>query len=184
MPMLPLTWPRIGPPLPPLESVEVASGSFDAYITDAPPQGRSTTITRSLTVATDIEFTEFVAIDLNFSHPSFRDLEIELVSPSGKVSTLVGSYESESPVPLFGEFRFGSAKHLGEDPNGQWTIRVTDQIPGLSGTFESWNIRVYGHRHLLIPAAPTMNTLTPGPDSLTVTWFCPELHAGQQHHLL
>ena len=163
---------------PPLESMEVASGSLDAYITDAPPHGRSATTTRSLTVATDIEFTEFVEIDLNFSHSSFRDLEIELVSPSGKVSTLVGSFESESPVPLFGEFRFGSAKHLGEDPNGPWTIRVTDQIPGLAGTFESWNIKVYGHRHLFIPAAPTVNTVTPGPDSLTVTWSAPSFMRG------
>ena len=74
-----------------------------------------------MTLATDIRFTEFVEIDLNFSHSSFRDLEIELVSPSGQVSTLVGPYESEDPIPLFGEFRFGSAKHLGEDPNGRWT---------------------------------------------------------------
>ena len=162
--------------VPPLEGVEVLSGYLNAHIPDAPPGVSPTMITRSLTLATDIGFTEFVEIDLNFSHPSFRDLEIELVSPSGKVSTLVGSYESEDPVPLFGEFRFGSAKHLGEDPNGRWTLRVTDHIPGLTGTLESWSIKVYGHR--LIPAAPTVNTLTPGADFLTVAWSAPGFMRG------
>ncbi len=162
--------------VPPLESMEVASGYLDAHVPDVPVGGRPTTITQALTLATDIRSTEFVEIDLNFSHPSFRDLEIELVSPSGQVSTLVGPYEAEDPVPLFGEFRFGSAKHLGEDPNGQWTIRVTDRIPGLTGTFEAWNIKVYGHR--LVPAAPTVNTAVLGIDSLTVTWSAPGFMRG------
>ena len=162
--------------VPPLESAEVPSGHLSAHVPDVPLEGSPTTITRSLLLSTDIRFTEFVEIDLNFSHPSFRDLEIELVSPSGQVSTLVGPYEPEDPVPLFGEFRFGSAKHLGEDPNGQWTLRVTDRIPGLAGTFESWSIKVYGHR--LIPAAPTVNTVTPGDDSLTVTWSAPGFMRG------
>ena len=162
--------------VPPLESVEVPSGYLNAQIPDAPLEGNPTTIAQPLSVSTDIRFTEFVEIDLNFSHPSFRDLEVELVSPSGQASTLVGPYESEDPVPLFGEFRFGSAKHLGEDPNGQWTLRVTDRIPGLAGTFESWSIKVYGHR--LIPAAPTVNTVTPGDDSLTVSWSAPGFMRG------
>ena len=162
--------------VPPLESVEVASGYLNTHVPDVPSDGSPTTITRSLTLDTGIEFTEFVEIDLNFSHPSFRDLEIELVSPSGQVSTLVGPYESADPVPLFGEFRFGSAKHLGEDPNGQWTLRVTDRIPGLAGTFESWSIKVYGHRP--VPAAPTVNTVTLGDDSLTVAWSAPGFMRG------
>ncbi len=162
--------------VPPLESVEAVSGYLSAHVPDVPPGGSPTTITQAMTLATDIRFTEFVEIDLNFSHSSFRDLEIELVSPSGQVSTLVGPYESEDPVPLFGEFRFGSAKHLGEDPNGRWTLRVTDRIPGLTGTFESWSIKVYGHR--LVPAAPTVNTATLGIDSLTVTWSAPGFMRG------
>ena len=133
--------------VPPLESVEVASGYLNAHVPDIPPGGSPTTVTRDLTVSTGIGFTEFVEINVNFSHSSFRDLEIELVSPSGQVSTLVGPYESADLVPLFGEFRFGSAKHLGEDPNGQWTLRVTDRIPGLTGDF-----RIVEHQGLWAPA--------------------------------
>ena len=163
--------------LPPMESAEVASGNLDTYIPDASSLDSTVTVTRQLTVNTDIEFIEFTEIDLNFSHSSFRDLEIELESPSGKVSTLVGSFESEEPVPLFGEFRFGSAKHLGEDPNGRWTLRITDEIPGVAGTLESWTIKFYGHLPPT-PAAPSVDTVTPGTDSLTVAWSAPSFMRG------
>ena len=162
--------------VPPMESAEVSSGNLDAFVPDARSLDNTSTVARRLTMTTDVEFTEFVEIDLNFSHPSFRDLEIELESPSDEVSTLVGSFESEEPVPLFGEFRFGSAKHLGEDPNGQWTLRITDEIPGLEGTLESWTIKVYGHPST--PAPPSLGTITPGPDSLTVTWSAPSFMRG------
>ena len=162
--------------LPPMESAEVYSGNLDVSVPDASSLDNTTTVDTRLTMTTDIGFTEYVEIDLNFSHPSFRDLEIELESPSGEVSTLVGSFESEELVPLFGEFRFGSAKHLGEDPNGQWILRITDEIPGLEGTLESWTIKVYGHRST--PASPSVGTITPGPDSLTVTWSAPSFMRG------
>ena len=161
--------------VPPLESVEVVFGYLNAHVPD-PAILTGAIFPDTITLDTDIGFTEFVEINVNFSHPSIRDLEIELVSPSGRVSTLVGPYESESPVPLFGEFRFGSAKHLGEDPNGRWTLQVSDHIPGLTGTLESWSIKVYGHR--LVPAAPTVSTVTPGPGSLTVAWSAPGFMRG------
>ena len=162
--------------VPPLESAEVYSGNLDAPVPDARSLENTTTVSRRLSLNADIRFTEFVEIDLNFSHPSFRDLEIELESPSGRVSTLVGSFESEEPVPLFGEFRFGSAKHLGEDPNGRWTLRITDEIPGLEGALESWTIKVYGHR--ATPAPPSVSAVTPGSDSLTVNWSAPSFMRG------
>ena len=162
--------------LPPMESTEVSSGDLDTFVPDATSLENTSTVEQRLTLNTDIEFTEFVEIDLEFSHPSFRDLEIELVSPSGAVSTLAGSFEADELAPLFGEFRFGSAKHLGEDPNGQWTLRITDEIPGLDGTLESWTIKVYGHQVPTTP--PSVDTITPGPGSLTVAWFAPRSMRG------
>ena len=175
MPRLASTWPRTGPQSRRWRAWKLWFGHLNAHVPDpAIPTGAI--FPDTITLDTDIGFTEFVEINVNFSHPSIRDLEIELVSPSGRVSTLVGPYESESPVPLFGEFRFGSAKHLGEDPNGRWTLQVSDHIPGLTGTLESWSIKVYGHR--LVPAAPTVSTVTPGPDSLTVAWSAPGFMRG------
>ena len=80
--------------LPPIENAEVYSGTLDVSVPDATSLEDTSTVEQSLTLNTDIGFAEFVEIDLNFSHPSFRDLEIELESPSGEVSTLVGSFES------------------------------------------------------------------------------------------
>ncbi len=77
---------------------------------------------------TGIEFIEVVEVRACFAHPSFRDLEIELVSPSRKTSKLLSYYDADDLIPLNGEFRFGAAKHLGENPNGLWTLRVTDKI--------------------------------------------------------
>ena len=76
-----------------------------------------------------------------------------------------------------GEVRFGAAKHLGENPNGLWTLRVTDKINNdRSGALGSWTIKVYGHR--LTPTMPTVESATTGGDSLTVAWKAPTVNRG------
>ena len=139
--------------VPPLESTTSESSSIVTRIPDAPASGRPTTVTNTLTVDSEIDFIEFVEINASFSHVSFRDLDIELVSPSGQVSklaksfdTLIDADEDTDFITLLGEFRFGSAKHLGEDPNGEWQLRVTDEKPLFDGLVNSWSITVYGHQ--------------------------------------
>ena len=44
-----------------------------------------------------------------------------------------------------GKFRFGSARHLGEDPTGVWTLRVRDGVAENKGSIKGWSIKVYGH---------------------------------------
>ena len=53
-----------------------------------------TGVSRSVTVGSGIDFVEFVEVNAVFNHPSFRDLKVELVSPSGAVSTLSVPYDS------------------------------------------------------------------------------------------
>ena len=138
--------------VPLFKSETVASGNLGASIPDAPIFGNPTTVTRSLNMNTDINFTEFVEVNVAVRHISFRDVEIELKSPSGAVSKLAvpfNTFADDDPdtgyVTLQGEFRFGSARHLGEDPNGTWELSVTDSIPIIGGTWNSWEIKVYGH---------------------------------------
>ena len=169
--------------VPPLESVSAAS---EAEVAIPPPSGSiPQTVTTTLTLDTGIRFTEFVEVNTDFKHTSFRDMDIELVSPSGAVSKLTvpfntrhytdpdgSTFDAPYRVLLDGEFRFGSARHLGEDPNGQWTLRLTDHFPELEGTLRSWSIKVYGH--VSRPGAPTITTpVTAGADSLTVAWSAP-----------
>ena len=152
------------------------------------PDNDADGITHELTLDTDIDFTEFVAVEVSIEHDFWRDLRIEVVSPSGTVSTLAvavtqeelaitrrGGLESTvSP----GTFRFGSAKHLGENPNGAWQLRVADELAFDQGTLKSWSITVYGH--VSRPGAPTITTpITVGAGSLTVAWSTPSDNGSQ-----
>ena len=140
--------------LPALQSSTAASGSLNFLVPDLPATGPPSTFYHELTLNTDgIDFTEFVEVNVTFSHESFRDLDIELVSPSGARSQLTVAFDTVTPddptdedlVPLRGTFRFGSARHLGEDPNGVWRLNVSDHIQFVTGTWDSWSIKVYGH---------------------------------------
>ena len=132
-------------------------------------------MTSYLTLDTKIGFTESVEIRASFEHSSFRDLSMELVSPSGAVSKLVEEFDTlynSGVVRLNGQIRMGSARHLGEDANGVWKFRVTDRVPSsyggvnLDGALVSWGITVYGHERISGP--PTLDSVTGGAGKLTV----------------
>ena len=81
-------------------------------------------------------------------------MEVELESPSGAVSKLTVPYDTRDliddegntlDIRLDGAFRFGSARHLGEDPRGEWKLHLTDTFAPRGGTLRSWSIKVYGH---------------------------------------
>ncbi len=135
-----------------------------------PTSTDSDPVSSSLPMGAEVEFIEFVDINVNLNHTRFRDLWVELVSPSGKVSVLSvlggGSFS-----PLMGSVRFGSARHLGENPAGTWTLRLRDAWNQNTGTLNSWSLTVYGHRST--PGAPTLDSLAPGYSSLAVAWTAP-----------
>ena len=150
------------------------------------PTGDPTTVVSELTLDTGIGFTEFVEVNVSFLHASFRDLDIQLESPSGAVSNLAVHFDTYTDyydpffdfVSLRGAFRFGSARHLGEDPNGVWKLRVTDRIHVVDGALEAWSLTVYGHAPT--PDAPTVDSVTPGPRSLAVAWTAPVQTTGSE----
>ena len=148
--------------LPPLFEAEVASdANLGRLIPDASQSGTITTVIEKLSLDTDVRFIEYVEIEVDFDHESLRDLELQLESPSGAVSRILAPFDTREleetvvingvPVtrPLFieidGRIRLGSAKHLGEDPNGEWTLRVRDHFGEKDGTLRAWSIKVYGH---------------------------------------
>ena len=149
-------------------------------IPDAPEIGTPATITRTLTVDNYVEFTEFVEIKIDIDHASFRDLEIDLVSPSGAVSRLTTEGEGfffffffaiPAPSPLNETFRMGSARHLGEDPAGEWQLRVTDRVTGHTGRIDWWSLTIYGHGSA--PGYPEIGSLATGEGSLMIDWKAP-----------
>ena len=161
--------------VPPLRTVEAASGPVDTPLEDAIVEDirPGSTVSSTITLPDGyVEFIEFIEVEVTMAHPSVRDLRIVLESPSGAVSVLSTAVILDHQSPVFdGSFRFGSARHLGEDPGGTWTLRVTDRLPGHSGTFASWKIKAYGHSETAgYPPAPTA---TSGMRTLTIDWDAP-----------
>ena len=169
--------------IPALESATAESGELDLEVPDAPGAGETASVTSTLTLETSIGFAEYVEVRTSFQHDSFRDLEIVLVSPSGAESRLAVPLDTVTDggffgtyLPLYGSYRFGSAKHLGEDPNGEWKLRITDHYAIADGLLESWTITVYGHEQQAGP--PTLDSVEGVEDTLAIAWSEPEQKAG------
>ena len=152
-----------------LREITSESRVINLRIPDLPSSGTPTTVSSSLTVDHLVEFVEFVEVNAHFNHPYFRDLTVELVSPSGAVSTLSTSAPIEGAVTT--KFRFGSARHLGENAAGEWTLQIKDTQDGDSGTLKSWALTFYGHG--FVPGAPQIDTVTPGGGTLEIDWNAP-----------
>ena len=155
--------------LPQFREITSESGVINLPIPDFPSSGTPTTVTTNLTIDPFVEFVEFVEVNAHFNHSNFRDLTIELVSPSGAVSTL--STTARIAGPLTTEFRFGSARHLGEDAAGEWTLRIKDLERVDTGALRSWGLTIYGHG--FVPGEPEIDVVTPGGGTLEIDWKAP-----------
>ncbi len=160
-----------------------ARSDTDIAIPDLPSSGEKTPATGTVTLGAHVTFVEYVEVQAKFDHTAFRNLDIELESPSGAVSELLTHAvrdpdDADQRQGAFqGTHRFGSARHLGEDSEGTWTLRVTDAIRAASGRngdgkIESWQLRVYGIGD--IPAAPGIESVTASDHALELTWTAPQ----------
>ena len=104
-----------------------------------------------------------------------------LVSPSGARSRIVFAaqttlFNSDGTTekllhPLTESFRFGSARHLGENATGTWTLRIADAYENDVGTLKSWSLKIYGHGST---AGVPLVTTTPVNQALAVEWTAPD----------
>ncbi|MCY4175497.1 MAG: S8 family serine peptidase [Acidimicrobiaceae bacterium] len=151
-----------------------------------------------------IDFIEHLSVNLDISSQFGRDLRIEVVSPSGTTSTLiepighrdhcyglqVGEYyfpdcdfprsQSNRPDGML----FASNAFLGEDPEGTWTLRITDTVsngvprrPSDDRRFEdlyrsklnSWDLHLRGHSGSSSDSAPRARLSVSGASGLEAT---------------
>jgi kexin len=118
-------------------------------VNQAIPDNNTTGVSVPVTVANSgINDLEFVHVFVDApSHTYWADLEITLQSPAGTISRLAVPHTAAGATPLtpaLSNWRFGSARHLGESANGTWTVRVRDLLPGDSGTLASVRLQFYG----------------------------------------
>ena len=161
--------------LPPMRTMEVRSGTLDLAIRDTKKTGTNGPPTRGdLTIdANYIQFIEYIAIEVELSHPSLRDLRVQLLAPSQDRSLLVDYlYDSRSsPFSFRGWHRFGSARFLGEAGGGDWRLVLSDYIKGHTGTLKQWKITVYGHGYT--PGYPAISSVAQGDGTVTIGWDAP-----------
>jgi subtilisin-like proprotein convertase family protein len=136
---------------------EIESDDVPAPILDLSVTESTLTVTGLPDSIVDID------VSLDITHTYDGDLEITLISPSGRRVTLVanvgGSGEDftgtvfddeaaddiDDGVPPFGGvFRPQQALSLfdGEDPNGTWTLEVDDQTGVDEGSLNSWSVLI------------------------------------------
>ena len=136
------TWTNVGAEV---TSPTLTSSPFSA-IPDNNPTGVSNTINVGASGIANIEFIEitFSAAD----HTWFGDLDITLTSPAGTVSQLAEAHNCSGGCSgasnSYNGWVFGSARHLGEAADGNWTLTVKDLEGFDIGTFQSWRLKFYG----------------------------------------
>jgi kexin len=125
-----------------------ALSSPNLPISDSPSTGvLGPAVSNSINVAgstiTSIEYIEitFSATDHTYS----ADLDITLTSPAGTVSQLSEAHACPNSIcTAHNGWVFGSARHLGEVADGNWTLTVKDGGHIDTGTFQSWKLKFYG----------------------------------------
>ncbi|MDX1957289.1 MAG: S8 family serine peptidase [Leptospiraceae bacterium] len=122
--------------------------------------GNTTGVTQTVTFpASTVKKVEYVEINFTTNHTRFGDLDIILTAPTGTRSVIttqhfcIGSnsigYSLCSNYSSGTTLRFGSARHLGENPTGTWSLQVIDRnsstLSGQTGTGSfSFNVTIKG----------------------------------------
>ncbi|KJR43590.1 proprotein convertase subtilisin/kexin type 5 [Candidatus Magnetoovum chiemensis] len=128
------TWTNI-----PAETVVSAKSSPYLSIPDGASTGVSNPITINDNVKIDFVEVYFTAKD----HACWSDLAVKLTSPSGTESILSESHYTDC-MSAYDNWRFGAVRNYGESSKGTWTLSVTDPYKNYTGTFQEWEIKIYG----------------------------------------
>ena len=179
-----ITWTNV----PALQTLDTGWQTYQAL--PVPNDDGATSLELTFTVEEEIPFIEYIQIPMAMNHEFFRELKIELISPSGIVAVLQSSaalgYFYRSTAWKGQDHDFGDAVHVGESTKGVWTLRITDPssetdfeyttnpVRTTSGTFAKWRLRFYGHGNMPgRPEFPDSDAVTAGTRSLTVNWNAP-----------
>ena len=95
------------------------------------------------------QFIEHVEIKIGWQHGSASDLSLQLVSPAGVVSDLIRPNDRLRYRDFeYITYSMAATGHLGESALGTWTLRVADHYEGGTGSIETWDLIIRGHRNV------------------------------------
>jgi subtilisin-like proprotein convertase family protein len=122
-------------------SEEVSLTSESIEVNTPIPDNDTTGISSSFSLEEDLNL-EWIEVVFDAEHTWRGDLEIVLTSPDGTESVLAES-RSDNEVD-YDNWVFTSSRHWGESSQGEWTLTVSDNINSSTGTWNSWQINLYG----------------------------------------
>jgi len=147
-------WTNVGP--------ELSTTSGLIQVGAAIPDDSATGVRSTFTVDENFNV-EWVEVVLNATHTRRGDLEIVLTSPSGTESILAEEHDDRSSH--YNGWVFTSARHWDESSQGDWTLLVRDVASRSTGTFDSWQLNVYGTSGV-DTTRPTITGFWPAPGAM------------------
>ncbi len=121
------------------QEISTTSGRLD--VNQDIPDNNPTGISSTFTINDDIDI-EWVEIVFDATHSARGDLEIVLISPDGTESVLAESHKDSQDN--YSNWVLTSARHWGESSLGEWTLKVSDEQSVDIGTWNSWQLNIYG----------------------------------------
>ncbi len=122
-----------------VDSEDTTSG--DATVGQTIPNNNATGISETISITDDLTI-EWVEVVFDADHTSRGDLEITLTSPDGTESILAEAHSD--PGNNYNNWVFSSARHWDESSLGDWTLTVADGFSSDVGTWNNWQLNVYG----------------------------------------
>ncbi|MCX7426444.1 MAG: S8 family serine peptidase, partial [Planctomycetia bacterium] len=151
-------------------SEEVTTGSDQIQINQTIPDGSTSGLTSSVTLDDTVTDIEWVEVTVDIAHSSPADLEVILTSPDGTKSRLAnassqGFYFSTTG---YSNWTFTTCRDWGESSEGTWTLEVRDRFGGTVGSWNSWELNVYGQHIEDIPEPPEPGVEGIGPELVAI----------------
>jgi subtilisin-like proprotein convertase family protein len=129
------SWTSVGP------EYLIDSASIPVGVTI--PDNNSNGVQKEIFIA-DTLLIEHVELVMNVNHSYVGDLDIRIISPTGTVSQLTEE-RNDSNNNLY-NYTLSSVRHWGENSYGTWRVEVRDLAAWDVGTWNSVQLKIYGHR--------------------------------------
>jgi kexin len=124
--------------------------TFSRTLTPSLTLADAGTTTNTVAIASSgIARIEWIEIEVTLNHANDAELEIVLRNETTGTTSVLAEPRicSGSGVDLCGDYNawiFGTARHLGEGGDANWTLLVRDTSSGLTGALVSWKLTFYG----------------------------------------
>ena len=151
-------------------SEEVTTGSGQIQVNQVIPDGNPTGLTVSVALDDTVTDIEWVEVTIDTTHSSPADLEVILTSPDGTQSRLANATDQTYYFNTTGysNWTFTTSRDWGESSEGTWTLSVRDRFGGVVGSFNSWELNVFGQHLEDVPEPPDPTVEGIGPELVAV----------------